>query len=152
MDIDCNSIETKIIEEQPLSHEEQCHLMRCKSCQDFSLAHAILLNNGMPKPSKSLDNAICKAFSANAIHRARAKSWRRFIVSTAAAVIVICGGICLHYSMSEKNRGSFSLSEQEEWMIDYSLANEEMNDIENTLQIAFLTNSEKSIQQEENLP
>ena len=123
--IDCKHVEEKIVIGEPLDTDAELHLLGCRSCQAFAQVHNLAI--GLPELSKDTDAAVLAACHAS-FKRPVMRTLRK-IAAFAACLVVVLALTLLHFKRHEKSK-DFALSTEEQWMLSYSLDNDDVSDME----------------------
>ncbi len=131
--MECKSVMEKISSGLALDTDEQIHLLSCHDCQKFSEAYCALM--GTSAPSHELDELVLSSVRriSNARIMRRRLAGMIVVSSSVAAIVIACLLIGAPYIISRPESVSFDL--QEQWMLDYSIADEQMSDLEQRLQM-----------------
>ena len=126
--IDCKTVEEKIIAAEPLDVESELHLLECRNCQAFAHVHNAVV--GLPEISKETDAVAIAAF-----HAANRRSPMRVFqkIATLAACLVVVLALTLVHMKRHRTLDDFALSAEEQWMLAYSLDNDDISEMELSL-------------------
>ena len=123
--MDCKKVEEKIVAGEPLDVDAELHLLQCKNCQAFSEVHNLAV--GLPEISEETDSAVMAKCRAS-LRRPAFLSFRR-IAAVAACLVIVLALSAIHWKRSKPNR-EFALSAEEQLMLEYSLGNDYMSEME----------------------
>ncbi len=123
--IDCKYVEEKIVLGEPLDADAELHLLGCRSCQAFAQVHNLAV--GLPELSKETDAAVLAACHAS-FKRPVMHIFRK-ITAFAACLVVVLALTLFHFKRHEKS-SDFALSTEEQWMLSYSLDDDDVSDME----------------------
>ena len=124
--MNCKDVEYKIISGEPLDADESLHLLECSSCQKFADIHNHII--GIREPSEKTDNAILTAFRDSA-RRRRKVTFRRYVGAAAACAVLLVILSLAHFKQRNLQE-PLSLTADEQWLIGYSLENDDICDME----------------------
>lgn len=141
--IECKKVEEQIVSGCKLTDDAQAHLLQCVECQKFSGANILLQGNGSEQgPSSELDKVTLKSirsqFARSKVgsQSMRVQWYRRVVIPAAAALLLFLGIWSLRFNDNleggyvKSEITSESLSAWEQWLVDWSLEKEEMDDLE----------------------
>ena len=92
--IQCREIEGKILQDVPLSNEEEIHLLGCRECQHFSAVCQMLAEDACPSPDTDKQVMAHASKQLSAIRHApratrRPVSFFRFVGGIAALLLAV---------------------------------------------------------------
>ncbi|MBO4345691.1 MAG: hypothetical protein J5833_08040, partial [Victivallales bacterium] len=126
---ECKTIQERIVSGVALSDDEERHLLACSECQRFAEIHNLAV--GLPEISAATDAAVLAECHA-AIRRPSMHIFRKV-----AATAVACLAVLLAFSAYRVNhrdtQDGIALSADEQWMLGYSLENDDLSEIELSL-------------------
>ncbi|MBQ7650628.1 MAG: hypothetical protein IJS15_06690 [Victivallales bacterium] len=126
--IDCKTVEEKIVSGEPLDVDSELHLLGCRSCQAFAHVHNAAV--GLPGLSNKTDAAAMAAFHASS-SRPAMRAFRK-VAAIAACLAVLLALTQIHWRRHDDS-SAFTLSTEEQWMLGYSLDNDDLAEMELSL-------------------
>ncbi len=124
--LNCKNVEEKIMSGESLGVDEQLHLLECRHCQEFAAVFNLAV--GIPKLDEATDAstlAKCRAL----IRRRPMRSFRKVIATSAACLILLLALYAIHGKRTAP-QNELSISETDQWLLAYSLDNDDISDTE----------------------
>ncbi len=127
--LECKTIQERIVSGEALSDDEERHLLACCECQRFAEIHNLAV--GLPEISAETDAAVLATCRA-AIRRPSMHIFRK-VAATAVACLVVVLAFSAYRRSHRETQDGMALSAEEQWMLAYSLENDDLLDIELSL-------------------